>query len=525
MLILEAVLALVAACLVFALVARRFAVPPAVMFVLGGMALAFIPGLPAVTLDPTLAMALFLPPLLQASAFSTDWNAFRANLGPIVLLAFGAVLWSAFCIGLLMRWLVPDMPFAVAIAFGAIIAPPDAVAAASVLKRLPVPRRIVTILEGESLLNDATALVLYRFAISAFLAGGFSFTEAVGSFLLVGAGGAAIGLAAGRPALWLHRQLKDPVLEIALSFLVGFGVFLAAEAIHVSGVIAVVTFGIVLGRQRHAIFSATTRIEAWAVWNFVEFVLTSLVFILVGLQLNTILSRLNGWFAFELLGLALAVSAALILSRFVWIFPGAWLPPLLFPRLCRNRPAPNVRQLAVLSWAGMRGVVSLAAALALPLDVPYRDLLVFLAFCAILATLVLQGTTLEWLIRKLGLATARHGRSMNAEEAALRRLVAHAQMLSVQKRTEDPLDGAIAADLLPEYRDIDRVYHGVAGGASGAELQSRLQIRLQALRDGRGAMLAHHAQNRLPEEMLFEIARELDLEEMRLQRLLEASGR
>jgi len=434
------------------------------------------------------------------------------------------VIWTAFCIGLLMHWLIPDLPFTVALAFGAIIAPPDAVAAASVLSRLPIPRRIVTVLEGESLLNDATALVLYRFAISAFVAGGFSFTEAAGSFLLVGAGGIAIGLVVGKAAAWLGTHLKDSSLEIALSFLVGFAVFIVAEKLHVSGVFAVVTLGIMMGQRRHAVSSANTRIEAGAVWSFVEFVLTSLVFILVGLQLNTILSRLNGWYAYELAGLAVAVSAVLIAARFLWLFPAAMLPPLLFPRIGRKSPLPSARPLIVVGWAGMRGVVSLAAALALPLDVPYRDLLVFLAFCAILATLVLQGTSLEWLIRRLGLARGRTS-VMRAEEAALRRVVAHAQLEAVQKRTEDELDGVIAADLLPEYRDIDRVYHGFAGGASGAELQSRLQIRLHALREGRHAMLAHHEANSMPDEMLLGMAQELDLEEVRLLRLLEAASR
>ncbi|MBE9605152.1 Na+/H+ antiporter [Acetobacteraceae bacterium H6797] len=524
MTLLEAVLALLAACLIFAVLARRTKIPPAVMFVVGGMGLAFIPGMPSVTLDPELALALFLPPLLQASAFRTDLKAFKADIRAILLLAVGAVIFSAFCIGLLMHWLIPDLPFTVALAFGAIIAPPDAVAAASVLSRLPIPRRIVTVLEGESLLNDATALVLYRFSISAFMAGGFSFGEAAGSFLLVGAGGIAIGLAAARAAAWINRRVHDSSIEIALSFLVGFAVFMVAEKLHVSGVIAVVTLGIMMGRHRHAISTAHTRIEAGAVWSFVEFVLTSLVFILVGLQLNTILSRLSGWFVYELAGLALAVSLALVAVRFLWLFPAALLPPLIFPRFGVKSALPSAKPLIVVGWAGMRGVVSLAAALALPLDVPYRDLLIFLAFCAILATLVVQGTSLEWVIRRLGLARGRTSVA-RAEEADLRRVLARAQLEAVRKRTEDELDGVIAADLLPEYRDIDRVYHGFAGGASGAELQSRLQIRLHALREGRRAMLQHHEAHSLPDEMVLGMARELDLEEVRLLRLLDAASR
>ncbi|MEI6162199.1 MAG: cation:proton antiporter, partial [Roseococcus sp.] len=321
--IVEVVLALMAACVALAVLARFAGLPYAVVLILAGSFIAFIPGLPDVTLNPELALAFFLPPLLQASAFRTDWPAFRRNLRPILLLAVGCVAFTAFLIGWVARLLMPDMPWAAAIALGAILAPPDAVAAAAVLQRLNLPRRIVTVLEGESLVNDASALVIYRFAIAAMAAGTFVPEEAVGTFFLLGLGGIALGWAVGWASLWAIGRLHDTLLETALSFLACYAAYLSAEALHLSGVMAVVTTGIMLGRAQHRVFSARTRLEARAVWHFVEFVLTSLVFILIGLQLNDILERLGDRSWLELAGLALVISLALIISRFIWVLPAA----------------------------------------------------------------------------------------------------------------------------------------------------------------------------------------------------------
>jgi Na+/H+ antiporter len=519
--IVQAVLALVAACVAFALLARRTDLPYAVILVVGGIALAFVPGLPTVTLDPALALAFFVPPLLQGSAWRTDWRAFRANLRPILLLAVGCVLFTAACIAVVAKWLLPGLPWAAAVALGAIVASPDAVAVSAVLRRLPVPRRIVAVLEGESLVNDATALVLYRFAILAFAAGGVAVEEAAASFLLVALGGIAVGLAVGWLANWSFRRLDDPLLETATSFIACFGAFMAAEAIQVSGVIAVVTTGLWLGQMQHRTISAQSRVVARAVWDFAEFLLTSLIFILVGLQLRGILERLDRS-AWELAALALAISAALILSRFVWIFPSVYLPRLL-PSVRRAEPGPQLGPAMVMSWAGMRGVVSLAAALALPLDFPERDLLVFLAFCAILATLVVQGTTLAWVIRHFRVEEARQA-GMTPEEAAARRQVARATLAEVERRAEDILEGAVALDLVQEYRDKARIFHGIADGRGQAEMEARLRIRLAALRAGRAALLDHHRDDGLDDETLMGLEAEIDLEELRILRLLRAPG-
>ncbi len=517
----EAVLALIATCIALALLARRWQVPYAAVLVLAGMALALLPGVPEIRLDPELALAFFLPPLLQASAYRTDWRGFRSNLRPILLLAVGCVLFTAACIALVAKWLVPEMPWAAAFALGAIVAPPDAVAAASVLKRLRLPRRIVTVLEGESLINDASALVLYRLAIGAVAAGSLSAGEAAGSFLLVGLGGGVVGFMFGRLALWIISRLEDPILETALSFLVCYASFLGAEALHVSGVIAVVVTGLVLGQAQHVAFGPETRMAARHVWDFLEFVLNSLVFILIGLQLNQILDRLAGQGVWELAGCALAISATLIVSRFVWVFPATWLPRRI-TGLRRHDPMPPWSHVTIISWAGMRGVVSLAAALALPLDFPQRDLIVFLAFAAILATLVVQGTTLEWLIRRLGAALPAHAGGIDPEEAEGRRIAAAAALAVIEDRLADPLEGAIAADLVPEFRDRARHLHRTATdtGAVAAERAARRRIRLDAQAAARASLHDHHAAGLLNDEGLARLMGEIDLEEMRVRQVL-----
>ena len=303
----ETLLILAVICVTLSLLAQKLNAPYAVMLVLGGMAVAFVPQIPDFRLDPEFALAFFLPPLLQAGAWRTDWAEFRRRLDAILLLAIGAVLFTAACIAVVTRWLLPDLPWAAAIALGAIVAPPDAVAAAAVLKRLRMPRGIVSVLEGESLINDAASLVLYRLAVGALVAGQFSMTQAGLSFLGTGLGGLLIGYALGRAALWVMPRLEDSTLQIALSFLLAFATYLLAESFHASGVIAVVAGGFVLSRGQRRVISADARQQSLAVWDFAEFLLNTLVFILVGMQLTTITARLSGHGLMELGLMALAL--------------------------------------------------------------------------------------------------------------------------------------------------------------------------------------------------------------------------
>ncbi|NMJ42624.1 Na+/H+ antiporter [Roseomonas sp. JC162] len=518
--IVQALLALIAACIGFALLARRARLPYAVVLVLGGMVLAFIPGAPKVELDPDLALAFFLPPLLMASAYRTDWRAFTGNIRPILFLALGAVLFTAVCVALAALMVIPWLPFSAAIALGAIVAPPDAVAAGAVLHRLRLPKGIVAVLEGESLINDASALVLYRLAVAATLASAYSWAEAGFTFIALAIGGAMIGWLLGRGAILAIRRLEDTLLETAMSFIACFASYFAAEFVHVSGVIAVVVTGLVLGRAQHAL-SARTRREARVVWQFIEFVLNSLVFILIGLQLNEILGRMDHYGVWQLASCALVVSAALIVSRFIWVFPAS-LTPRLVPALARFGSARPWSHTVIIAWCGMRGVVSLAAALALPVTFPERDLIVFLAFCAILATLVMQGTTLEWLIKRLGVEEKRKP-GMGIDEATARTLIAHAALREMERRAEDVLSGAMAQDLLPEYRDRVRLLDGISQGPIVAERTARLEHRLHALRAARARLLRHRAEDGVEEELMNRLTEELDLEELRLRRLLGAT--
>jgi monovalent cation/hydrogen antiporter len=518
----ELLLALVTACVALAILAQRLAMPPAVALVLGGMALAFVPGLPTVELNPELALVLFLPPLLQVSAYRTDWSAFRSNLRPILLLAVGGVFFTAAMTALVAKLLVPDLPWWAAVALGAIVAPPDAVAASAVLKQVKLPKRIVTVLEGESLINDASSLVLYRFAVGAVAAGSVSYAQGVLQFFGAAFGGALVGWLVGRAAMWIFTHIKDTLLDITVSLLAGFGAYLAAEQLLVSGVLAAVMCGLILGRQQHFEFSARTRLDSAAVWGFVEFILTALVFMLIGLQLRGIVERLERYDLVDLALLGAAVSLTLILSRFVWVFPSVWLPRVLLPSLRARDPMPPWSHATVLSWAGMRGVVSLAAALALPAQFPGRDLIVFLAFCAILATLVLQGTTLGLVIRKLGVeegeATLPEPETAQAHAesmvAALDAVKEHLGESGAPEHTE------AAAELVQEYevRAERTSVQGQNVEDKAEQLEAQRRLRLLAI-DAARTKLGEHMDG-IDADAHRTLAEELDLEEQQIRRAL-----
>lgn len=513
----EFLLGLIAACIALAVVAQRLNVPLAVVLVVAGMGLALIPGLPTIALDPELALVLFLPPLLQLSAYRTDWPAFRENLRPILLLAIGAVFFTAAAVALVTKLLIPSMPWWAAVTLGAIVAPPDAVAAKAVLKQFALPKRLVTVLEGESLINDASSLVLYRFAVGATVAGSVSYGAGIAEFFGAALGGAAVGYAVGRLAMWVFARIEDTLLDIAVGLLAGFAAYLAAEAVHVSGVLGAVACGFVLGRHQYAEFTAKTRLESNAVWAFLEFVLTSLVFMLIGLQLRGMVARLGAYDFGQLAGLAAAISVTLIVSRFLWVFPVTWLPRLMFRRVRETDPAPPTGHSVILSWAGMRGVVSLAAALALPASFPGRDLIVLLAFCAILATLVVQGTTLGWLIDRLGVTEPEAG-PITPEATQVRAAIATAALGAVKEHlgTSGLAEHTEAAgELVGEYETrAERA--AVEGDVDQLEGQHRL--RLVAIEAARERLKGHT--DAVDVDTHRQIAEELDLEEQQIRRTL-----
>lgn len=403
----ETFLGLLLVSLSIALLAKRLDQPYPIALVLAGLALTFIPGAPQVELNPDLVFFLLLPPILSEAAFFTSWRDFWRLRRPILLLAFGLVAFTSSVIAALCVLFIPGMTWSTGFLLGAIISPPDAAAATSITRGLGLPKRVMQILEGESLVNDASALTLYRFAIIAVSTGSFSWGAAFTSFLWIAVGGTAIGLVLG----WLYvkgfRWIRDPEIEILSTFLLSYLSYFLAEQVHSSGVLAAVASGLMLGWHSPTLFNANTRIRGFAVWRTFIFFINSTIFLLIGLQIPLVMQGLGGYPLDALLGWAGIIILGVILTRLAWVFPAAWLPRWLSPRIRQNEPNPGWRNVLIVGWTGLRGVVSLAAALALPLETerglpfPYRNLLLFLSFAAILGTLVFQGLTLRPLIRLL----------------------------------------------------------------------------------------------------------------------------
>ncbi len=406
----ESLIFLLGAAALLTQLARLLKVPYPVFLVLGGLAIGFVPGLPAVKIAPDVIFLVFLPPLLSAAAFFSSPRELRVHLRPITLLAIGLVLFSTVVTALAAHFLM-GMPWAVAFVLGAILAPTDPVVAEAVFRRMGVPGRVRAILEGESLVNDGTGLVAYRLAVAAVVTGAFSIWEAGLSFLLVGGGGLILGLVIGWVVLPLWARVRDPAIFIALSLLTAYAVYtLAEEVLHVSGILAVVSYGLYRGWRDPKIFpDASTRLQNISFWQVLVFLLESMLFILVGQQLPAILEGLGDYSIAQILAYAALTYAAVLGARMLWFFTTPNLLPV-FDRLLRNRylRSPWQERLAM-GWSGMRGAISLAAALAVPMTVaggasfPERDLILFLTFAVILLTLVLQGLTLGPLIDALRL--------------------------------------------------------------------------------------------------------------------------
>jgi Na+/H+ antiporter len=530
----EVALILVALVAAVSGVARRLHVPPPFLLVLVGLAAGFIPGTPQIQLDPQIVLVLFLPPLLYAAALSTAFADFRDNLRPIGLLSVGLVLVTTAVVGLVARLVVPDLPLAAAIALGAIVAPPDAIAATAIARKLALPRRVLTILEGESLLNDATALVAYRIAVTAAVAGTASWGEALGDFVVAAAGGAAVGLLLGWALAALRRRLDDPLLENALSLLTPFAAYLPAEAIHASGVLSVVVAGLYLGRRAPVLLSSNTRLQGQALWSMVTFLLEGLVFALIGLQLPGILRGLAGRSVVELIVAAVAVTAAVIITRFLWVFPATYLPRWLSRRLRTKDPGPSWQGPMLISWAGMRGVVSLAAAFALPENMPGRDLILFVTFCVIIATLLLQGLTLPWVVHRLGLDDAGAAERTDRELAVADHHIARVALSELERIAEDrSVPQRIIEELRGHLEERVRHAHAVLGGCPGedeyhdyvrgddqeaiSDAVSTTHLRQRLLDAERSELLRLYGERDIDDETLRRMQQQLDVEEIGLE--------
>ncbi len=368
-----------------------------------GLVLSFVPRMPSLPLEPDVVLIGILPPLLYATAIRTPYVDLRRNRRPIALLSIGLVVVTSFAVAGVVHWILPQVPFAVALALGAVVAPPDAVAASAVARRVQMPRKVVTLLEGESLLNDATALVTLRTALAAATAGSVSLLHTSVDFVEAAGVGALAGWILAELISVVRRRLEDPVLDTSLSLIAPYVAYIAAEELHGSGVIAVVVAGLILGHRSPEIQSAASRVTERTIWRTVQFLLESIVFLLIGLQLKDLLTKAiesSDTGNTDVLLLSLGVLATVVLVRLVWMFPATYLPRLI-PAIARAEPRPSPRHVTLVAWAGMRGVVTLAAAFTIRDDTPGKAALVVAAFAVVAGTLLLQGTTLPWLVRLL----------------------------------------------------------------------------------------------------------------------------
>ncbi|HLG75082.1 MAG TPA: Na+/H+ antiporter [Ktedonobacteraceae bacterium] len=517
------ILGLLVATVVFASLATRLRIPYAILLVFGGALLGFIPGLPRVEMNPDIVLFLFLPPLVYASAWQTSWRSFRANLRPILLLAIGLVLVTTVVVAGTAHLLL-GLPWPVAFVLGAVLATTDTVAANSIAKRMKLPQRIVAIVEGESLINDATGLVVYTFAVAAAVTGAFQATTAGWQFIFVSVGGLAIGLLIGWPIAWLHRHLEDAPIEITMTLLTPFAAYLLAELAQVSGVLATLAAGLYLSRQSSRFFSPSTRLAAYAVWDVLVFVLNGLLFLLLGLQLRQILTITAGHSLATLAGEALLVSLAVIIIRVVWVFVATYFPRWLAPRLRVRDPYPDWRNVTIVSWTGMRGGVSLAAALALPLVIasgqpfPQRDHLIALAFGVILVTLVGQGLSLIPLIAWISPKTddeeerERQRVRLTAAQAALKRL----QELAEQGKVPQEMLNNLHIHYQEQIRHANEHLDGTSPEHTET-MAARQQLRRELIEAERTAVIGLRDRGQIDDETLHEIERELDLEEQRIR--------
>jgi CPA1 family monovalent cation:H+ antiporter len=510
----ELILVLVVVIGIVVTVSRRIRAPWPVLLVITGLGLTLVPQLGHVDISPDLVLSVFLPPLLFGAAWYTPVQDFRRYRRAIVLLSVGLVLFTTFVVAYTADLLIAGLPLAAAFALGAIVAPPDAISAIAVLRPLAVPRRTLAILEGESLVNDATALTAFSVSVAAITTGVFEPGQAVLDFLWVLVVGVAVGVATAVVIGWIWSRLSDPPVEVSLSLVIPYLAYLSAEELHGSGVIAAVTAGLLLGYKQARILSSDARLLGTSVWEWVTYTLNGFAFLIIGLELPTVVDAVQDRSPDELLLWAVAISAVVIAARFAWVGLGTYLPRLV-PSIARDEPPIPVANFVVVSWAGMRGAVSLAAALALPFGFPERDLLIFLAFCVILVTLVGQGLTLAPLIRLLRLEA---DDDVVREEEEARRTSTQAA-LDELGRLRGAWPGHLPLIERLEGTFQHRLEHLSEDGEASDVEQERLEHREilgRVLKAERQAVAEMRERGQIDDGVLRAMERELDLEELRL---------
>jgi CPA1 family monovalent cation:H+ antiporter len=516
--VLIAVLAILIAVSVLFEVARRVGVPYPSLFVIGGLVLGFVPGLPRITLQPDLVLLVFLPPLLFSAAFDTPLRELRRYLAPIARLSIGLVLFTIVIVAAVAHAAIPGLAWPAAFALGAIVAPTDALAATSVFRRIGAPRVAVSLIEGEALLNDATALVAYRAAVVAVVSGTFILTDALTGFVVAATGGILIGAVVGLVLGDVVRRLNDPPVEVAISLVIPFAAYLPADQLGLSGVLAAVTAGLVIGRRLGTILTPSSRVLWLSTWKMVGFVLNGFVFVLIGLELPEVLQGIPVGRAGEVLGLIAVVVVAIVGARFVWVALASLLPGSPRRVVARRDPRLAWRITALVGWAGLRGAVSLAAALALPSNFPERNVFLLVTFAIILVTLLVQGLSLPYFVRHLGW----DGVEFDGDEATAARAQAYQAGLDEIERarprwpTHQPLLDRLEASLR------DRSQH--LATADPEETVERRQERIEHEEIQRGVIEAQRVtvaqlrdRGEINDETLRVIERELDLEELRME--------
>lgn len=504
--------------------ARRTPVPAPLLLVAAGLVASYVPGVPDYTLDPDIVLPLVLPPLLHTAALDSSYLDLRANWRPVALLSVGYVLFATLVVGYVAFLVVPGLPAAAALVLAAVVAPPDAVAATAIARRLGLPSRLTTILQGESLVNDATAITAYRVALAAAVGAGATWAEGAREFAVASVGGIGVGLVLMVPLHWLRKRLREPLLQNTLSLLIPFVAYGAAEEVGASGVLAVVVVGLYLGHRSWQVDFAT-RLQEEAVWRMVAFVLESAVFALIGLQLPVVLRGLGTYGAGAAAWYAVVVFAVVVATRFVWVYPAAFVPRALFPRIREREPDTDVRGVFVIGWAGMRGVVSLAIAFSIPVAThsgapfPARNLIQFLAFTTVIGTLVVQGLTLPPLIRRLRLrrpeteelTLVEAQAQSEASTAAERRL---AELLADERNAlPSPLADRLRA-VLERRRNAVWERLGVVDERTGETADDAYRrLTREVIGAEREVFVRLRDERRIDDEMLRVLLRRLDLEE------------
>ena len=522
----EIILGLLLVVAFLAVAAQRMVIPYPILLVLGGLVLSFVPGLPRVQIDPELIFVVFLPPLVTSAAWYIPLREFRIVLVSVLLLSTGLVLATTSIVAIVAHAVLSGIPWSAAFVLGAVVSPTDSVAATAIAQRLGVPRRMVTLLEGESLVNDATGLVAYRFAQAAVVTGVFSFWQAGLWFFLLAIGGVLIGLALGWLLAWIHNRLDESLVEVTLSILMSYGSYLFAEHFGVSGVLAAMTVGLYHRWKSPEILSSRTRIQAIAVWEFIVFILNGLIFILIGLQLPIILNSISGKSIPILIESGVVISTTVIVVRLLWVFPGAYLARVLSQRLRESDPSPSWQRILIVGWSGMRGGISLAAALSLPLVInngtpfPGRELIIFLTFFVILVTLVLQGLTLPMLIRWL--KVQEDGIEAEREEMEARLRAAEAAIMRIEELTlqdEQLAQTQMVKWMQSQYQERIRRFSACCEAMDDGnydQLAAIQNLQRQALAAERKMVIRLRNQGTISDEILHQIERDLDLEEARL---------